>query len=256
MNARLQHDVQGPPDAPVLVLAPSVGATPAMWDPQLASFAGQYRVVRVAHRGHDAVEVPDGPYTLAELGGDVLALLDSLGVRRFSFCGLSLGGMVGMWLASRAPDRVARLALCCTSAYLPPARGWLDRAATVRASGMSAVADTVVARWFTPEFAVRRPEVVRRCREWLLSVPPEGYAGCCEAIAAMDLRADLPRVSAPTLVLAGSADPATPVPHAETIAALIPGARLAVVEGAAHLATVQDPGTTTDLLLDHLGGGT
>jgi 3-oxoadipate enol-lactonase len=254
VTARLRYDVHGPDDAPVLVLAPSVGTLPEMWQPQLATFAKHFRVVRVAHRGHDALDVPPGPYSLDELAGDVLALLDQLGVPRFSFCGLSLGGMVGMWLASHVPERLDRLALCCTSAHLPPAEGWLDRAATVRASGMAAVADVVVARWFTPAFAASRPDVVQQCRAMLVSIPPEGYAGCCEAIAAMDLRADVPLITAPTLVLAGSDDPATPVTHAETIVSLLPGARLVVVDDAAHLATIQHPDRTTDLLLEHLGG--
>lgn len=254
MTAQLRHDLSGPEDAPVLVLAPSLGTLPEMWDPQLAVFERRFRVVRVAHRGHDARDVPPGPYSLAELGGDVLALLDSLGVQRFSFCGVSLGGMVGMMLAARVPGRLERLAVCSTSAHLPPEQGWLDRAAAVRASGMSAVADAVLARWFTPDFAASRPGAVEPCRRMLLSIPPEGYAGCCEAIASMDLRSELPGIAAPTLVLAGSDDPATPVSHAETIASLVPGARLEVIEGAAHLATVQDPGTTTDLLLEHFGG--
>ena len=253
MTARLRYDVHGRHDSPVLVLAPSVGTLPEMWDPQLDAFAERFRVLRVAHRGHDAVDVPTGPYSVAELAGDVIALLDSLAVRTFSFCGLSLGGMVGIWLAANT-RRVDRLALCCTSAHLPPAQGWLDRAATVRASGMSAVADAVVARWFTPTFAAAHPGVVDHCRAMLLSVPPEGYAGCCEAIAAMDLRPDLPRITAPTLVLAGADDPATPLPHAEAIANLVPQARLEVLAGAAHLATVQDAVAATTLLVDHLGG--
>ncbi|MGZ4591496.1 MAG: 3-oxoadipate enol-lactonase [Actinomycetes bacterium] len=252
MSAALRHDVHGPVDAPVLVLAPSVGAQPEMWDPQLDGFAQRFRVVRVAHRGHDASDVPPGPYSIADLGGDVLALLDSLGVDRFSWCGLSLGGMVGMWLAAQAPDRVDGLAVCCTSAHLPPAEGWLDRAAVVRSSGMAAVADAVVARWFTPRFAADRPDVVEWCRAMLLSVPAEGYAGCCEAIAAMDLRAGLRHITAPTLVLAGRDDPATPLPHAETIASLVPGARLVVIEDAAHLATVQQADRCTEVLTRHL----
>jgi 3-oxoadipate enol-lactonase len=252
MIARLGHDVRGVDGAPVLVLAPSVGTQPEMWEPQLAAFAREFRVVRVAHRGHDAIDVPPGPYALGDLGGDVLALLDSLGIDRFSWCGLSLGGMVGMWLAAHVPDRVNRLALCCTSAHLPPAEGWLDRAATVRASGMAAVADAVVARWFTPDFASARRDVVDRCRAMLLTVPAEGYAGCCEAIATMDLRPDLPGIEAPTLVLAGVDDPATPLSHAETIASLVPGAKLVVVDDAAHLATVQQADLCAEVLIGHL----
>jgi 3-oxoadipate enol-lactonase len=253
MTAQLRHDIHGRDDAPVLVLAPSVGTQPAVWDQQLPVLAQHWRVIRVAHRGHDARDVPTGPYSLADLGGDVLALLDSLEVRRFSWCGLSLGAMVGMWIAAHS-DRVERLALCCTSAHLAPSDAWTARAEAVRSGGMAAVADPVVARWFTPEFATARPDVVAAARRMFLSVPPEGYAGCCEAIAGMDLRADLAGIRAPTLVLAASADEATPVSHGRLIAELVPGAALAVVEGA-HLATVEAPTTTTQLLLEHLGGG-
>lgn len=256
MTARILHDMHGPDDAAVVVLATSVGTRPEMWDPQLDALTERFRVVRVAHRGHDGVDVPPGPYTLADLAGDVLALLDALGVQRFSWCGVSLGGMVGMWIAAHEPQRIEQLALCCTSAYLPPAQGWLDRAALVRTSGMVAVTDAVVERWFTPEFAVTSPEVVARCRAMLLSVPPEGYAGCCEAIATMDLRTEIPRITAPTLVLAGADDLATPVKHAQAIVSLVPGARLVVLPGTAHLVTVQDPSSTTQLLLEHLGAQT
>lgn len=253
MSAQLLHDVHGAEDAPVLVLSPSMGTLPQMWDPQLEALAAQFRVVRVTHRGHHPADVSPGPYRIEDLAADVLSLLDSYGVARFSWCGLSLGGMVGMWIAAHEPRRVDRLALCCTSAHLPPAHGWLQRAATVRAAGMAAVADTVLARWFTAEFVAAQPDVVARCRAMLLSVPPEGYAGCCEAVAAMDLRSALPRITAPTLVLVGSQDPVVPVEHGETIASLVPRARLVVVPEAAHLATVQDPGSTTPLLLEHLG---
>jgi 3-oxoadipate enol-lactonase len=248
MAARLWHDVHGAADAPVLVLGSSLGTLPGMWDAQLEAFARHFRVVRFAHRGHDPVDVPPGPYSLDELGGDVLDLLASLGVRRFSFCGLSLGGMVGMWLAAREPDRVQRLAVCCTSAHLPPAEGWLARAATVRSSGMAAVADPVMGRWFTPGFFAAHAAVVEQLRAAFLALPPEGYAGCCEAIAGMDLRADLPRITAPTLVLAG-------VEHAETIVAGVAGATLSVVEDAGHLATVEQPAASTAVLLGHLRAG-
>ena len=247
------YDVQGRDDGPVLVLAPSLGTHPDMWSPQTALFAKDFRVIRVELRGHAGV-APPGPYTIADIAGDMLALLDDLGVERFSFCGLSLGGMAGMWIASHVPARVDRLALCCTSAYMPPAVGWLDRAGTVRASGMTAVADAVVARWFTPDFAAASPAVMTWARDMLLATPPEGYAGCCEAIAAMDLRPLLPAITAPTLVLVGEQDPSAPLPHAEVIAGGIRDAQLVVVPGASHLATAQEPDLCGQLLLDHLGG--
>jgi 3-oxoadipate enol-lactonase len=258
VTASLGHDVTGPADAPVLVLGASMGTDRRMWDPQLPALTERFRVVRYDHRGHGASETPDGPYTIAGLAGDLLALLDHLGVARAHHAGLSLGGMVAMWLATHAPDRVDRLALFCTSAHLPPARGWLDRARAVRTAaqpGTAAVADQVVARWFTPGFAAARPDVVRAHRQQLLEVQAEGYAGCCEAIAALDLRPALARTGAATLVVAGRDDPATPVPHARAIAELITAgggtARVVPVEGA-HLATVENPDTCTALLVAHL----
>jgi 3-oxoadipate enol-lactonase len=252
-TARLGHDVHGPDDAPVLVLGSSVGSTRAMWDPNLGALAERFRVVRYDHRGHGDSQAPPGPYTVADLGADVLALLDSLGVQRFRYAGLSLGGMVGMWLGVHAPDRVEWLALCCTSAYLPPAGLWQDRVAAVRAGGMESVADAVVARWFTPGFAAERPDEVARLRAVLAGCDVEGYAGCCLAIAGMDQRDDLSLIAAPTLVLAGAQDPATPPSHAEQIADAVPGARMVTVD-AAHLATVERADECTALLLDFLAG--
>ena len=251
--------VSGPAGAPILVLSSSVGTATELWRPQLAALTDRFRVVRVEHPGHgaapsgDAVGGVDPPATLAALGARLLRLLDGWGIERVSYAGLSLGGMVGMWLAAYAPDRVERLALLCTSAYLPPVRGWRERAATVRAEGTAAIADTVVGRWFTPAFAAANPAVVAAHRAMLTAVDPTGYAACCEAIGGMDLRADLSRIVAPTLVIAGADDPATPVEHARVIAAGVPGARLEVLAGAAHLANVEQPERTTRLLLDHFG---
>jgi 3-oxoadipate enol-lactonase len=247
VNARLS----GPGQAPVLVLSNSMGTTTAMWDHQLGALSRHYRVLRYDHRGHGGADPPPGPYRMEQLGGDLLGLLDELDLERVSFCGLSLGGMVGMWLAANAPERVERLALCCTSAKVDPGP-YLERAAKVRAGGTGSVAGEVVERWFTPGFRERAPETVARAVAMLLATPAEGYAGCCEAIAAMDLRPGLGSITAPTLVLAGGDDPATPPPHAEAIVAAIPAARLEVVAGAAHLANIEQPQRVTSLLLDHL----
>lgn len=248
------HQEFGDPAAPVLVTSPSLGQHPDMWAGQVDAFAARFRLIMLEHRGH-AGDPPPGPYTLDDIGADALRTLDALGVGEFSFCGLSLGGMTGMWLASEVPDRVRALALCCTSAHLPPVQMWRDRAATVRADGMAAVADRVVVRWFTAGFVHAHPEVVAAGRQSLLRTPAEGYAGCCEAIATMDLRDRLPAITARTLVLAGADDPVTPPsPHAETIAAGIPGAALVVVPDASHLAPLARPEACTPLLLDHLLG--
>jgi 3-oxoadipate enol-lactonase len=160
--------------------------------------------------------------------------------------------MVGMWLAAHAPDRVDRLGLLCTSALLRPASNWTDRAATVRAEGTGAVAAAVVARWFTPAFAARYPDVVERMRAMVADTPAEGYAACCDAIARMDLTGDLASIAAPVLAIAGADDPATPPVHLETIVAGVADGRLAVLDNAAHLASVEQSDAVTALLIDHL----
>ncbi|HKT00012.1 MAG TPA: 3-oxoadipate enol-lactonase [Rugosimonospora sp.] len=246
----LHAEVSGPPGAPVLVLGGSLGTTLDMWQPLLDELGGGYRVLRYDHRGHGGSPVPPGPYTVDELGRDVLALLDARGLDRVLYCGLSLGGMVGMWLAAHAPERIERLALLCTAAYLPAGQGYRDRAAQVRAAGVGSVAEAVLARWFTVRYLARHD--VAGYRAMLAGTPAEGYAGCCEAIAAMDLRPVLPRIVAPTLVVSGSDDPAIPPPFGEQIAAAVPGARFEALDDAAHLAAVEQPGAVARLLRQHL----
>ncbi len=238
----LAADLDPPADAPVLVLGNSMGTTAAVWEPQLAQFRRHFRLLRYEYPGHGGSAAPAGPYTVGELGAAVLGLLDEHGIGRARYCGISLGGMVGMWLAANAPDRIDALAVCCTSAYLPPAPFWAGRAQQARAEGTGPIAEQVVSRWFTPEFAAREPDVPASFVAGLAQVAAEGYAGCCEAIGAMDLRPSLPAITAPTLVIAGAEDPATPPWHGAVIASAIPGARLAVVRGAAHLASVSAPG--------------
>jgi len=252
VTSELGFDVHGPDDAPALVLGSSLGTTRTMWDDHLARFAQHFRVVRYDHRGHGESKAPEGPYTIAELADDVLALMDHLGITRAHHGGVSLGGMVAMQVAIDHPERVDRLGLVCTSAYVPPVSAWRDRAETVRRSGMKSVVDTVTGRWFTPAFAASdRADGLRRA---FVEVPPEGYASCCEAIAAMDLRAGLGAVRAPTLVIAGSDDPATPVEHARAITAAVSAgggtAELVVVPGA-HLASVEEADIVGDALLRH-----
>ncbi|MEV6812501.1 3-oxoadipate enol-lactonase [Micromonospora sp. NPDC051296] len=251
MSPVLHATVDGPPDAPVLVLGSSLGTTGAMWQPQVAALATRFRVIRYDHLGHGRSAVPAGPYRIDLLGREVLRLLDDLDLRRVHYAGLSLGGMVGMWLAAHAPERIDRLALLCTSASLGPAEGWRTRAATVRAGRLDTIADAVVERWFTPAFAAAHPDTVAAYRDMLTATPPAGYAACCEAIAGMDLRADLAAVRAPTLVIGAADDPATPPEHARQIAERIPSARLVVLDGAAHLANVEQPEAVARLLTDH-----
>ena len=250
----LFHRFDGPEDAPVLVLSNSLGTTNEMWEPQLPALTESFRVLRHDRRGHGRSEVPPGPYTIADLGRDVLELLDSLELERVSYCGLSIGGMDGMWIAANAPERLDRLCLCSTSANLGPPELWVDRAATVRADGTDAVADATMGRWFSSAFHEAHPEVVARFREMVASTPAEGYASCCEAIRDWDFRDELGRISAPTLVLSAEVDPSTPPEHGRLIADGIPGASFVVIPEAAHLVNVERPAEVDEAILGHLTG--
>lgn len=248
----VHHEIAGPADAPPLLLSNSLGSTLAMWDPQAAALADEFRVIRYDLRGHGRSPVPDGPYALDDLGADALALLDSLEIERAHLAGVSLGGMLSMWLAIHAPDRVDHLMPCFTSAQLGPPEGWAERAALVRRKGTQAVAPSVVERWLTPAYRDAHPDEVSRLRAMIASTPDEGYAGCCAVIEHMDLRGELDRIRAPTLVVAGAGDPATPPEHGELIASLVPGARLEVLDPGAHLANLERPEAFTALMRDFL----
>jgi 3-oxoadipate enol-lactonase len=249
---RLAASLDGPRDAPVLVLGNSLGTTRELWEPQIAALGEHFRLLRYEHRGHGGSPAPPGPYTIADLGADVLRLLDDFGIEHASYCGVSLGGMVGMWLAANAPGRIDALGLCCTSARFPDTGLWVRRAAAVRADGLASISAQVVSRWFTPAFAARFPPVPAAFAATLDDVDPEGYAGCCDAIAGMDLRPVLAGISAPTLVISGSEDPATPPWHGAVIARGIESSRLAVIRGASHLASVSAPAEVTAALTAHL----
>ena len=253
-TVEVHYLLEGPEDALVLVLSNSLGTTLAMWDEQAPALSERFRLLRYDHRGHGGSPVPPGPYKIEDLGRDVLVLLDRLEVERFSFCGLSIGGVVGMWLAREAPERVERLVLCCTSARFAPDT-FDSRARTVRANGVGAIADAVVERWFTPAFREGRPEVAEWARRMLLETPAEGYAGCCEAVRDADLSGRLGQISAPTLVIAGADDPAAPPDQAELIRNSIPDASLEVIPDAAHLANIEQPEAITRAILEHLSPG-
>jgi 3-oxoadipate enol-lactonase len=252
---KLHHVVGGDAEAPALVLSNSLGATLEMWEPQLVELGERFWIIRYDHRGHGRSPVAAGATTIDDLGRDLVELLDELALERISFCGLSLGGVVGMWLAVNAPHRVERLALCCTTASFPSRQGWVDRAATVREDGVGAIADAVLGRWFTPPFLETHPDVVARFRAMLVSTPAEGYAACCDALADVELTSRLGMIAAPTLVLTGADDPVVPPAAGEALAAAIQGATHTVIEGAAHIANIEQPNAFTAALLRHLGEG-
>jgi 3-oxoadipate enol-lactonase len=241
----------GPADAPVVVLSNSLGATRGMWDPQVPALAERFRVVTYDTRGHGDSPSPAGPYTLDDLVDDVVALLDRLGVRRAHVAGLSLGGMTAMRLAAREPERVGRLAVLCSSAKAE-GQGYLERAAAVRAGGTAPLAPAVVGRWLTPGYAAARPDLVARLEAMVAGADDEGYASCAEVVAHLDLREDLGRISAPTLVVSGAEDAALPPEHQQAIVDGIAGAELLTVSPAAHLANLEQPLQVTGALLGHL----
>ncbi|MGP3924333.1 bifunctional 3-oxoadipate enol-lactonase/4-carboxymuconolactone decarboxylase PcaDC [Streptomyces sp. 8N616] len=252
----LHHRIDGPPGAPPLLLGPSVGTSLAVWDPQVPELARVHRVIRYdlpGHGGTPADVLPStepGATTVADLVAPVLALADHLGLDRFAYAGISLGGAVGAWLAVHHPERIASLAMICSSARFGEPEYWHERATLVRANGTEAVVPTV---WFTGAYASSGSPAVAQLRADLRSADNTGYAACCDALAAYDLVNQLHRITAPTLIVAGREDPATPPEHARLLADRIPGAGLLEVGGAAHLAGVERPAPVTAALLVHLG---
>jgi 3-oxoadipate enol-lactonase len=242
----------GPADATVVVLSNSLGTTLEMWEPQMPALSERFGVLRYDHPGHGGSRDATPVWSVEGLARGLLRLLDQRGFQRVSFCGLSLGGAVGMWLAMNEPERIDRLVLACTSARFGLRENWLARAATVREERVEAVADAVSQLWFTPRTHREQPELVAAYREMMVSAEAEGYAACCEALGDWDPGEALTAIRTPTVVIAGSEDPATPPAQGEAIASLIPGARLTVLEGAGHLANVEDPEAFNRLVLDHL----
>jgi 3-oxoadipate enol-lactonase len=252
MSVELVHTLNGPPGAPVVVLSNSLGTTWEMWAPQVPALQTNFRVLRYNTRGHGGSPAPAGPYEIADLADDLIELLDRLEVERASICGVSIGGMTGMWVAAHHPERVERLVLCATSASMAPPEPWRERAALVREQGVAAVLDATIGRWFTPDFVEQDPPVIARTRANFLGTDPEAYAACCEAIAAMDLRELIRGIEAPTLVISGSDDPAAPPEAGGLIAERISGASFEVVPNARHLVSLQRPEIVTPLILEHL----
>jgi 3-oxoadipate enol-lactonase len=230
----------------VVVLSGSLGSTLEMWEPQLPALAPHFRVLRYDHPGHGG-SPPLSETTVSTLARGVVELLDALGIASVSYCGLSLGGAVGMRLALDEPDRVKRLVLCSTSARFPSPKSWQERADTVHREGVAAIAEVVLERWFTPAF-----RDVRRYREMLLSIPSEGYARACEAVGEWDGRGELREIAAPTFAIAGAEDPSTPPAELEAIVAEISGSELLVVDDAAHFVNVERADEFNEAVLAHL----
>jgi 3-oxoadipate enol-lactonase len=245
----VHYRVDGPEGAPVLVLANSLGTDVELWSRNVPHWHGSFRVVRYDLRGHGCSPVPGEPFGVDDLGRDVVGLLDELEIARASFCGLSLGGAVGQWLAVNEPDRLDRLVLACTTARFGEPEQWLERARIVRAEGLEAIAGPVIRRWFTSAMPERD---LAGFREMLLATPAEGYAATCEALSRWDFRERVREIEAPTLVIVGADDPVTAPSDVEVLAAGIPDARLVVLDGAAHLANAERPDAFAAAVSEHL----
>jgi 3-oxoadipate enol-lactonase/4-carboxymuconolactone decarboxylase len=248
----VHHTTTGPADGPPLLLGPSLGTGLRLWDAQVPALARHHRVIRYDLPGHGGTPAAllREP-TVAGLAALVLDLADSLGAERFGYAGVSLGGAVGTWLAVHHPERVTSLAVVCSSARFGDPAGWRERAERVRREGIGRIADTAPTRWFTPGF-----EATGTARALVAdhrAVDPQGYAACCDALAAFDLRGDLGRITAPFLAVAGRQDTATPPSHARELADAIGGSGLVEISGAAHLAPVEQPERVTHALLGHFG---
>ncbi len=250
-EGRLNYRFDRPEKAPVVVLSNSLGTNLSMWDPQATVLCEKFCVLRYDTRGHGLSSVTPGPYTIEQLGRDVIALLDALKIESAHFCGLSMGGMIGMWLGVNAANRVKGLILCNTAAHIGTAEAWSARVKDVKERGMAAIATTVVLRWFSENFVKKSPEVVEAMRQMLLQAPPEGYAAGCAAIRDMDQSNDLGRIKNRTLVIAGAQDPVIPVADARIVADRISGASYLELQ-AAHLSNIEAAPQFTEALLKFL----
>ena len=250
-GGRLHYQLDGPANAPVLVLSNSLGTNLSMWDPQMPALRARYRVLRYDTRGHGQSQVTPGPYSITQLGRDVVGLLDATGIERAHFCGLSMGGMTGMWLGVYAPERIDRLVLCNTAAKIGSPEVWNARLEMVRTQGMAAVAETQGQRWFTPKFMAASPAVVKSTLQMIANTSPEGYAANCGAIRDMDQRETISRIRARTLVVAGRHDPVIPAADVKYLVEKIQGAKLVELD-ASHLSNMEAADEFTKALVNFL----
>lgn len=244
-------EIEGPEGAPALMLSNSLGTDLHMWDPQIPALARKFRVIRYDSRGHGSSIAEPGPYSIAMLGQDALAIMDALNLPKTHWLGLSLGGMVGQWLLAHAPERIGRAILANTSSFMPDARPWNTRILHVQKNGMASVTGAVIERWFTPEFQSRNPAAVERIADMLRLTPAQGYIAACAAVRDMDQRETIRRANHPTLIIAGTRDPATPPSLCKNIVEAIADAQYVEFD-TAHLSNIEEPEAFTNAALTFL----
>lgn len=250
-DAAVYYEFAGPSDAPVVMLANSLGTNVHVWDAIVPELAAGSRVLRFDMRGHGLTDAGPEP-TMQDLANDALALLDALQIARVRFVGLSIGGMIGQQFAADHPERVEALVLCATASRIGTASTWNERIAAVRQAGTAAIARGVLARWFTPETHAQHPELIRGFGNMLARTPADGYAGACAAIRDADLAIRDGKIAAPTLVVAGAEDQVTPPADGQALCDAIPGARLGVIDGAAHIIPAERPSEFVHLVVPFL----
>ncbi len=244
----------GPEQAPALVLSNSLGTTLDMWEPQVATLAQSFRVIRYDTRGHGGSPITAGPYTFEQLGQDVIAILDALQIKQAAFCGVSMGGHTGLWLGVHAADRFNAIAVCNSAAKIGTQAAWADRANVMRQGGQAAMqqlANSAPERWFSPAFIEQNPQTVQQAQQQLAQLSPEGYAACCDALGQSDLRSELHRIHLPTLLVAGTLDPVTTVEDAKNMQAAIVESKIVEVE-ASHLSNIEAPAAFTSAVLSFM----
>lgn len=237
-GCKINYRFDGQTDAPVLVLSNSLSSTLAMWERQISEFSKHFRILRYDHRGHGGSDVPPGPYTIDLLARDAKELIEKLDVAPVAFCGLSLGGMVGMWLAANAPHLLTRAVFANTSAYFGNPDIWNQRIASVEANGMQAAAEATIQRWLTQDFRDANPEITQKTFDMIANNSAAGYIAAAPGVRDVDLREALPRITTPSLVIAGALDPSTPPAMSEAILETIPDARLAILDSA-HMSNIE-----------------
>jgi 3-oxoadipate enol-lactonase len=247
----IHYELEGPENKPVLMLCNSLGTTLHMWNPQAAALTQHFRLLRYDRRGHGKSGVPAGPYSMEMLGRDALAVMDAAKVNKINWCGLSMGGMVGMWMGANAPQRINRLILSNTSAYFENKQIWNDRIAVVKEKGLKAIVGGTMERWFTKDFREREPKTMQWMTDMFLATKPEGYIACGEAVRDMDHREIIKKITAPTMVIAGKQDAGTTVDMGEFVRKNIPGASMTLFD-TAHIANVEQPHDYTDAVLGFL----
>ena len=244
-DLHMHYELDGPANAPALVFSNSLGTNLSLWDPQLPVFAKTFRVLRYDSRGHGQTSATPGEYSVEMLGRDVLQLLDALNLQRVNFCGLSIGGMTGMWLAVNAPHRLVKLVLSNTAPKIGNPDTWNERIKAVRKGATKSVAQQVVDRWFTPPFHANRPDEIAKTRQMIESTGTDGYVGSCAAVRDFDFWENVPGIRAQTLVIAGTHDQSVPPSDAQKLAKQIPGARYIELP-AAHISNVEAATRFTD----------